>query len=82
MKKMFSLLVVLSALLVSSVCNAQAVEGFGEAPMNPNLSFAQMRLLARQAAIVDVYRQTNGNPFKIVREVFCEGGVYIIQAEI
>ena len=42
---------------------------------------AQGRLLARRAAIVDVYRQCNGAPIKILNETYT-GGIYTVKAEV
>ena len=41
----------------------------------------QGRLLARRAAIVDIHRQSNGAPIKILNESYA-GGIYTIQAEV
>lgn len=81
MKRLFLILMSLCMLLVSAVANAQSIEGFGEAPIDTTIPFCEAKAVARQAAIVDVKRQTHGNPFRIIREAFLEGGIYIIQAE-
>ena len=39
------------------------------------------RLLACRAGIVDIHRQSNGAPIKILNESYA-GGIYTIQAEV
>jgi hypothetical protein len=58
---------------------AMIVVGHGMAPVN--MGGAQGRMMARRAAIVDVYRQTSGAPMKIVSQSY-EDGEYTITAEI
>lgn len=67
----FKSLIVLAAAVI--------VVGHGAAPVSN--SAAQAKMMARRAAIVDVYRQTNGAPMHILSQIY-EDGVFTVTAEI
>lgn len=69
LKKMFSWMAVLAI-----------VVGVGVPPTS-SYSAAQSKLLARRAALVNVYRQTKGAPFHIMDEVW-NGSQYTVYGEI
>lgn len=56
------------------------VVGTGYAPQNA-ANAAQARYMARRAAIVDCFVQTNGAPMRIMKEAY-SGGKYTVTAEV
>ena len=64
--------------LFSSLAMLAVVIGTGH--VNPNMTGPQARMLARQAARVDIQKQINGQAFRIVSEQF-DGTNYYITAE-
>lgn len=72
--------IVTAAVVAMSSANAEAgVVGVGVAPahvVNP----AQGRIMARRAAIVDVYRKLGRSNIRILKEVW-NGEVYQVEAE-
>ena len=66
------------AKLFSSLAVLAVVIGTGH--VNPNMTGPQAKMMARQAARVDIQKQINGQAFHIIAEQF-DGSHYYITAE-
>lgn len=64
-----------------SVFMMMAMVVVGQGVTNPAFHGAQAKMLARRAAIVDVYKQTNGAPMSIISESF-DGQTYTVRAQV
>lgn len=66
--------------IVGYVAIFSVIVGIGYTPDN-TMNAAQGKLLARRAAVVDCFRQTNENLFEVLSEQF-DGNRYTIKAKV